>query len=81
MVAFDANTLASTTEKEHLENKRINDWEVASVLVFQVCFGSNCWEMFQTVTSGMQIGGVTVQNHASGLWTATSIKMIIECLI
>ena len=28
----------------------------------------------------MQIGRVSVQNHVSGLWTATFIKMVIECL-
>ena len=71
MVAFDANTLVSNTVKEYLENtksQRINNWEVALVLVFQVCFGGNCSEIkFQTVTFGMQIGGVSVQNHVSGL--------------
>ena len=37
------------------------------MLVFQVCFGCNCSEIkFQAVTSGMQIGGVSVQNHVSG---------------
>ena len=73
MVAFDANTA-----KEDLETQR----EVASVLVSQVCFGSNWSEIkFQTVTSVMQIGGGTVQNHVAWLWTATSIKTIIECLI
>ena len=46
----------------------MNDWEVVLVLVFQVCFGSNCSEIkFQTVTSGMQIGGLSVQNHVPGL--------------
>ena len=46
----------------------INDWEVASMLVFQVCFVSNSSKVkFQTVTSSMQIGGVTVQNHDWGL--------------
>ena len=55
---------------------------MASVLVFQVYFGSNCLEIkFQMVISNMQIGGVFVQNHVSGLWIATPIKMIIECLI
>ena len=45
-------------------------------------FGTNCSEIkFRTVTSCMETGGVTVQNHASGLWTATSIKTIIECLM
>ena len=29
----------------------------------------------------MQIGGVTVQNYASGLWIATSIKTTIVCRI
>ena len=34
--------------------------------MFQVCFLSNCSEIkFRTVTSGMQIGGGTVQNHDS----------------
>ena len=67
MVAFDANTLVSNTAKENLENTKsqsINDWEVALVLVCQVCFGGNRSEIkFQTVTSGMQIGEVFVQNH------------------
>ena len=55
---------------------------MASVLVFQVYIGSNCLEKkFQTVISGMQIGGASVQNHVSGLWIGTSIKIIIECLI
>ena len=32
------------------------------MFMFQVCFGSNCSKKkFQTVTSGMQIGGVTVK--------------------
>ena len=32
-------------------------------------------------TSGMKVGVVTVQNHASGLRTGTSIKTVIECFI
>ena len=36
---------------------------------------------FRTVTSGMQSGSVTDQNYISVLWTATSIKIIFECLI
>ena len=52
------------------------------MLVFEVCFGSDCSKIkFQTATSGMQIGGVSAQNHVSRLCIATSIKMIIECLI
>ena len=55
---------------------------MASVLVFQVYFGSNCLEIkFQTVTSGMQVGGASGQNHVLGLWIGTSIKIIIEGLI
>ena len=42
--------------------------EVASVLVFQVCFESNFLEIkFQIVNSGMQVGGVSVQDHVSRL--------------
>ena len=32
-------------------------------------------------TSGMKVGVVNVQNHASGLRTGTSIKTVIECFI
>ena len=50
--------------------------------VFQQCDSyedyRNCSEIkFQTVTSGMQIWWVTVQNDDSELRTATSIKTVI----
>ena len=39
-------------------------WEVASVLMFEVFFISNCLEIkFQTVTSSMEVLGVSNQNH------------------
>ena len=54
---MQGNTVASTKAKE--------DWEVASV--FQVCFVSNFSKIkFRTVSSGMQFGELTVQNHDSG---------------
>ena len=62
MVSFDAMKHSSKHRSKGRIRKSIkykvesiNDWEVASTLMFQSCFRGNCLEIweFQTVTSHM----------------------------
>ena len=76
---FWCKPLVSNTSREQLKNTKHKWLAVCFSVSVSIMFGSNYSEIkFQTVTSGMQIEGV--QNHVSWLWTATSIKMITECL-